>query len=539
MSSTRHAAPGGEFNQERYASSPALEKGLNALLVKNRCATLTDPRDIELVWFLQYLSYQPGGLEKLAADLLAAFPERLGTPAMHKIGAKPDGIYNADQVRAVRDEYYRAFDKDSFLLRGERRLTIHDFTDTDPHGDRKKASAEESKKFPVSYPVAAFLKICRASFLETVPQRLTQFCLDPAFDPEQFSVADDGDYSDVSVLFFHNLHGALLEYVERWEKQHLDGLIITEVGDKVLESLNYAESQRGLVLAQGNPRTGKTYIAKRWCLARPGKRRFVSLTEATSDKEFFREIAHAIGSSASYGFKTNELRERVNDVLQSGHLTLAIDEAHYLWPQRNFREALPKRINWVVSALNNYDVPVAMIATPQFTASQQRIEKNTHWKSAQLIGRISYCAALPDQLAPESLAAIARFHLPEASAESIGVLVDYATASQKHLAGIEQAVKAARHHARLKGRETITHADLMRAFDVTVTPSDAALAAATGPTPSTSATRIKRPGRIYAEPLQRPLKTISPPSPERETGGALVVSSDRSKRSLACLLPAP
>src|ERR1700677_4660598 len=98
---TRRAAEGSPFHQERYASTPALEKGLNGVLVKNRCATLSDPREIELVWFIQYQSQRQGALEKFTADLLAEFPERLGTPQMLSIG-KRDGIYNANEVRAVR-----------------------------------------------------------------------------------------------------------------------------------------------------------------------------------------------------------------------------------------------------------------------------------------------------------------------------------------------------------------------------------------------------------------------------------------------------
>jgi hypothetical protein len=42
------------------------------------------------------------------------------------------------------------------------------------------------------------------------------------------------------------------------------------------------------------------------------------------------------------------------------------------------RGVLPGRINWVMTALTNYQVPVVLVATPQFTASQVNLEKNTH-----------------------------------------------------------------------------------------------------------------------------------------------------------------
>jgi hypothetical protein len=53
MSTTRRAAPGSAFNQERFSSSPEIERGFNAVLVNLRCQTLHDPQDIELAWFLQ------------------------------------------------------------------------------------------------------------------------------------------------------------------------------------------------------------------------------------------------------------------------------------------------------------------------------------------------------------------------------------------------------------------------------------------------------------------------------------------------------
>jgi hypothetical protein len=117
-----------------------------------------------------------------------------------------------------------------------------------------------------------------------------------------------------------------------WERNRLAGIPVTVLGEKVLEAANCAEDQRCLSLVEGFARTGKTFIAKAWCESRPGKRRFVSLSEATSDKEFYREIAMAIGSASSFGFKAAQLRERVNEILRAGHLTLILDESHFLFP---------------------------------------------------------------------------------------------------------------------------------------------------------------------------------------------------------------
>lgn len=250
------------------------------------------------------------------------------------------------------------------------------------------------------------------------------------------------------------------------------------------------------------------------------------------EKEFFREIAKALGAAASYGFKGNELRERVNDILRPGYLTMVIDEAHFLWPQRNIREASPRRIEWVRASLANYGVPVVMIATHQFTKAQQQIEKHTNWSSEQLIGRIAFCAKLPDHLKKDDIAAVARFHLPEADARSITFLVDYVIASKKHLASIDHGVKAARHEASKAGRTSVTYKDVMIGFNNTVLPSDRNLVSATQGAEIGATRRKKGQSRMYAEPSQQPFKTISALVPERDSGTALIVTPDRkNKRS--------
>jgi hypothetical protein len=40
------------------------------------------PRIIEMLWFLQYMSMQPGGLVKFCADMAAQLRQRFGTETM-------------------------------------------------------------------------------------------------------------------------------------------------------------------------------------------------------------------------------------------------------------------------------------------------------------------------------------------------------------------------------------------------------------------------------------------------------------------------
>jgi len=540
MSNTRYAKPGSEPSDERYASDPLLSRGLKAGDVIRRCATLSDPRFIELALFLQYLSNQPGSLEKLATDLLAAFPDRLGTPSMIRYGMRPGGILNADQVRATRRE--APFTNDAFLLKGERSIdgdgfpnfgaflgngprheeSIDDYKNRRESEERAEAMKDErekraSEELPLAYPVSAFLEICRQHFLRDAPDIFHQFCIVPAFAPAR-----------VSLDCFHDLMGSLIEYMNLWEKKVWDGFVITEVGAKVREALDYSEDQRCLSLVEGFARTGKSFVAEAWVKARPGKRRIVSLSEATSDKEFFREINRALYATAGYGLKTNELRERGTGILREGHLTLVIDEGHFLWPQRNLREASPRRIEWVRASLVNYSVPVAIISTHQFTKSQQQLEKHSNWSSEQFIGRLAFCAKLPARLKRGDIEAVARFHLPEAEERTIDFLVNYVVASKKHLASIEHGVRAARHEAKKHGRLTVTYDDVMVGFDNTVIPTDANLANAAQTAETRAARRRKGGSPFFETMLPEPPESI----PERDSGSGLVVKLDRKdKRS--------
>jgi hypothetical protein len=532
MSSTRHASVGSTPKDERFASDPSLCRGLKAGDVIRRCEALAAEAEIELALFLQYASNLSGGLEELVVDLVTTFPARLGTPEMHALGVK-DELYRAEDVKRVRANEF--FGEREYPLKGEVLIGWH-FEDDEEHMDgvprfcinaedlerHERRAKERAKTFPSSYSAELFTNRCREHFIAHAPELLRTFCVNPNLP-----------LHDVVLESFRDLPTALLTYLDIWERKALADVVVTQLGKKVIEALDYTEGQRDLTLVEGYARTGKSFIAQAWAKARPGRRRIVSLSEASSEKVFFREIAQALGAAAGHGYKGNEIRERVNDILRAGHLTLVIDEAHWLWPSRNLREAVPRRIEWVRCSLNNHGVPVAMIATHQFTRSHQVIEKNTKWSSEQLIGRIGFCARLPDQLERDDIASVVRYHLPAAEERTVTFLVNYVIGSKKYLAAVDHMVRAARHEARKAGRDRVTHRDVMLGFDNTVVPSDAQMAAMSTP----SARPLSKPrGKASKVFTTASLAHGNPLSasdlPERGVGAALKVSNpDRVKRS--------
>jgi hypothetical protein len=73
MSSTRTTQNSSAFHQERFASSPALDRAFKANLVAARASVLESAEQREAVWFIQHLSLFAGGLRWAAAEIAPDF----------------------------------------------------------------------------------------------------------------------------------------------------------------------------------------------------------------------------------------------------------------------------------------------------------------------------------------------------------------------------------------------------------------------------------------------------------------------------------
>ena len=162
--------------------------------------------------------------------------------------------------------------------------------------------------------------------------------------------------------------------------------------------------------------------------------------------------------------KPSELSERIEDTLRGGDIMLVFDEAHRLWgAQGRIRDLWPRRINWVMLALINRGVPVALVTTKQFTTILELIEKKSHWASEQWRGRVSHHELLPDGLSGQDVEAVARNVLPQASEKILGDLVCQAMASAQYLGAIASVAKRARYLAYKDCRAEVSPADIKAA----------------------------------------------------------------------------
>jgi len=487
MSSTRHASPGSPLRQERFSSSPEFELGLMAHLVAKRARLLRDRRDKEIVWWLQWRSHQEGGLDQVASELCEMFPDRIGTDSMRKARLKRGQACTAGQVRAIRKELLGQCGTVRFPLPGEA-----DGPDAAPG-----AGGDDGR---TAYDGGEFLDACQAE-LGKLPEILATLCLDPARSVESYRPR-----------FFPSLVSSLIELRAACIERKSQAFVETEVSRRVWDALDYGLQARCLVLADGPARTGKTFAVKEWVRRKAGMARYVQVPPTTNRKSFFLAIAAALGVPVNLKSKSCELEERIGQTLHGGDLALVLDEAHYLWQPSIRPTSKPDRVNWLLVELVNFEVPVALVTTPQFYHSQRQVERATGWSSEQFLGRIGHVERLPERLEWDDLLAVAKAALPEATAKVARGLAAYAESSARHLASIEAIAKRARYLAARAGRSGVVDEDVAKAMKGSVIPSDSALANALEES-LPGDRRTARKGRITApaSPVQSPFTGVEKP----------------------------
>ena len=502
MSNTRKGQHGSGFRMARFPASPECQADLMANQVARRCRQL-GAEDRELIWFLQLLSHREGGLRQVARDLVVSIPKGNATSAMRKFGMKPGQVYMASHVKAIRDEI--PLGQENFPLRGEmtgsEAMNLPDIPDMvdDPLGIRRDhalrcqgLAQSRAKSRPETYKAESFCEACRTA-AAALPDYLAELCLNPSLR-----------FEEGGPWYLPALIEALREFKSAWIERHRQEVVFTDLGKQVCEALDYSRQEHCLVLIDGLARTGKTHAVKAWCELNAGAARYVQVPSTSDDLGFYRAIAKSLGVSINLNSSPVDLRQRIEDTLEGGQLALVLDEGHYLWPNVIDTRSLPARINWIMTALVNQRLAVAIVTTPQFFKAQKLIETKTRWTSEQFIGRIGHYQKLPNSLSEKDLFAVAKASLPEGDSASIEMLVRYAQASAKYLAAIETATRRARFLAARDDRAEVARQDVKRAIAESVIPSDSALAEALSGPVRQSRRASKRVPEAAQEPAAAP-----------------------------------
>jgi len=320
---------------------------------------------------------------------------------------------------------------------------------------------------------------------ERTPRYLATFCVNPEIELKR-------------VYFKADKPAALLEFQRRHREQTLARIVKTEVAQRALDTLEFGLELGRMVLIQGAPGIGKTTAAQTWCEANAGNARFVSLSGTLNRTTFFQALARALGLPAASTTPPAVLQTRIEDVLHACPLLICFDEAQHLWvkPERN--RSTPELLEWVNTALYNHEVPVALVASPQFSEGLAAVEELSHWNSDQFKSRLKRFTVLP---APEKkdVEAVAEHLLPDATEAMRQAAVSFALCTRHPMRALLEARDEATHLARKSGRVRFTARDLAEALRSYCLPSEEAKGRMVNTSP---AGRLRQPRRAFAAPLR-------------------------------------
>jgi hypothetical protein len=432
MSSTRRSITG-EFHQERFCSAPEFQgDAINGLAAAKRIAIVKDRASREILWWLQGLSLTPGEIQKLCDELVAAFPDRIGSPTLRKLQQGADRELTEKEANAIQKE-------SGICTRFEDWASIFSSERCD--------YADKSRNLRVSE-----ISDDVATNLRELPGLLVRYCLDPEADIAK------------GIKHFEDLLGALTILRERSIAAARSRLADTAVTRKINETLDFWYSRRRMVLIEGAAGIGRTYTAKAWCLAHAGLVRYVETPSSNDDRSFYSSFAKALGIAQGLAYNPQQIKLKVEDTLRASGLAIIVDESQYLWPQYHRPRGIPPRMLWLKS-LADAGTPFALVAHSDFSAWQEHYVNKTLWTDEQFIRRLNRGVALPGQHSKGDMVKIAQAHFPAGDSHSWKLLAAYARGTEKKQAsGIVEALESARYRAELAGRAEPTFDDIEAAL---------------------------------------------------------------------------
>ncbi len=504
----RQAQDNSPLSQERYMASAEFAelRGVSGTAVAARAAILDDPEKRQLLWWLQAKSLEPGGLKQIARDLLDQYPDRLGTRTMHELGIKPGKVFKGEALRKIRRQLGAFVPSpldiledniaDPFNEKTGEHLTVDELLKKcrfEAESDYKNSSLEQYLYDLCVNPRRPLLPNLEGDEFKRYKDRLR----------DSFEEIPDYEILGPGVPYFRDVVGALLDYQLRQRDAVLKNFVLTAIGQKVWETLDFALKTGRMVVVEGWEGRGKTEAARAWVRIHQGVAKFVSLKGVTNKTIFFREIAKALGIASSYHRKSVEMQAHVEDVLTRSRLMLVLDEFHFAFPGGPRVSSRPEIIDWIDTALCNQRVPVGCITTPQIITCVKRAEAQAGWNWRQFRRRVGRWVPLPDLNTKPDLEAVAQSLMPGISRAGIKLAVGYAQLSlhgapSRDVSGLGDVATEARLLAENDGRAGVTFEDVDRAITEHLVPSDTAFAARMVTAPG----RKRYSQRAVAQPLE-------------------------------------
>jgi hypothetical protein len=460
------------------------------------------PRAREAAIFIQGVSLVKGGVEGFAKRLIDHQISSIGTETMLRLGAL--AAYDPRQFFSIWREIPLYIRKD---LHGEAwriELLNEDMPGWCDDAHRVQQMQEEiaakNRFFPHDgyarqesewraariadrYSENPFEKVCAsdevlaAALTRLTPAALQNLCIKHAkkeLVADLRKLAEDpSSLITVGPWYWWDLFPALLREMDRWAEEIAGIIARTRVYEAVEDGSAFAFETGKPIQVDGQTRFGKSIAEETWCLAHPGRGRYVSVPCSNRHDDLLSKIAKAFGISST----GRQMREEVTLVCQVFKVVIVLDEAHELFPTKFSKNTVPQRLNWIRLELFKHDVPVALVTTPQvWSTARQRFKETTGWVDEQFMGCIVKYPQIPDEITSEEMIAIGRLQMPYLSLSYIKLIAGRAKQCAQYLAYFEAVALNAAWIAKRAGRTEITIEDISKAM-IEATPSEVRRAA--------------------------------------------------------------
>jgi hypothetical protein len=519
----------------RIAAAQRLEDTRLAEDLKN------EPRLLELLWFIQWFSFQPGGLVKLAEDVLSAAGDRVVTKAMKRAGPPGrDGQWTLEQALTAWKSEWRGpglYQRDTLGLaeydaeappaasRCEflEWLACYVAMELTPErvnsglGCDKASILHGLRRFNYSY----FKSKAAETAAERLPGYLREICTIP-----DTSVAAGPDW-------FPDIIAVLLEFMASHAAAEKSKLAATEVSRAVFDAFEYSWESKRLVRITGDSRFGKTESAKTYCAMYPGRFRLVKVPAGDADSDLIREVAECLGMGLPFGRLPTGKRQQLEDILRHGRIGIALDECHYLFPASFTRNSSPSRLNWVRGRIVDCGLPCVLMATPQtYEVQETRFQRTTGYNLDQFTGRIALDKHLPEMISQGDLMAVARHHCGAVSQSVLDILVGAAMAAPNYVGAINNLASRALWISQRRGARAIALEDVRQAVSEVPGLSVQLGLEGSGARAGAIVERQARPSRQRRKTPAEVVRELRPGGAEEDFGGSRMPAG-RSEVSLS------
>jgi hypothetical protein len=421
------------------------------------------PRLAELLWYLQSVSMQPGGMEDFASDIIQQFSAQFGPADVHDENA-PLTLEQRERIwKTLSDRVEKEIIAVQSWANPRDNDEQRDWAYENFGRYPKPRDPEELKRFRAALlkiPLHQFRDVFLDAAKDGLASHLRALCLGESKDDE-WSRQDIGGHINLSPWYCENLAAVLFEAMELHAGRIALQLARTQIVELVFDALDYAWQQKVLVKIEGDTRTGKSEAVKAWCSMHPGKARLVSTPSGKSLSDLFKAIAEAVGLPYGPRTKGTDLKEQIQYIMRHSGLFLVLDESHFILPVNFDRNTQPGRLDWLRTQIIDRKLPVALVTTPQaFAHAVNKFERHTSYNFGQFFGRIMADISLPNELSEADLLAVAKIQGADIPEKLHPFIVAKSMQSEGYLKAIEAICSRSRYLAARENHRAVTLADV-------------------------------------------------------------------------------